>query len=279
MEPNSWQILGTSFAPQARLGHSTGSKALRVSIQRLAVTVIGVGLASACGASVDRGTPEGDRSFTPSGVGDTAGASVGGTAGASVEATVGSKPAGGGADFSWSSGGAAGLRSDGEAGVGGGSECEGDYECPEVLYPSHATIKVDLPISIAEAADAIFTTCRNHECYSAKGSAQADSGDGSWVLTDGPEQYPIFLNFGGSQAAPFAELKWIFVYYDKSDHSEPRDHYSLSVKRDSDAAPTTLFDEQVKYGVEIADENGPYEHYCGHCYEVPAATVDERSAP
>jgi len=194
--------------------------------------------------------------------------------------TAGSEPTAGASDAGSSIGGAAGMAPADEvagAGAGGGGECEGDYECPEVQYVSHATIKVDLPTSVAEAADAIFTACRNSECYSAKGSAQADPHEGSWVLTKPPAVYPIFLSFDSSEAAPFAVLDWKFYYEDRPAPSDASDHYSLTVQATTEVAPTTLFDEQVQYGIEIVDENGPFEHYCSHCFEVPAATVDRRS--
>jgi len=36
-------------------------------------------------------------------------------------------------------------------------------------------IKVNLPVSVADAADATFTACRNDECYSAKGGAKVQT--------------------------------------------------------------------------------------------------------
>jgi hypothetical protein len=240
---------------------------VRGAIQWLGVAVVGVGLASACGASVESEPmqPKEIVFITPS--------SSGGTGG--------SEPTAGGPGAGSSSGGTAG-RVDAEefagAGAGGGHECDGYYMCRAVQYMSHAIIKVDLPISVAEAADAIFTACRNTECHSAKGSAQ-DPHEKAWALTDDVYENPILLDFDGSEAAPFAVLDWGFVYHGPAEFAEASDHYSLTVQATADAAPTTLFDEQVQYELQIADHSWDPEVFCIHCYEVPGATVDRRTVP
>jgi len=161
-----------------------------------------------------------------------------------------------------------------EAGAGGGRECEGNYECPAVIFFSHAIIKVDLPISVAEAADAVFTACRNAECYSAKGSAQSLRHDDAWVASSNGSDY-VSLRFDGPEQAPFAVLEWKFADFDAAPLND--DHYSLTVQRAEDEAPTPVFDEQVVYGVEVTDQYERDWRYCVHCYEVKTATVDARA--
>ena len=242
---------------------------MRTTIQWLGVFVVGGALASACSASDDKAmTPVEIARIKPS---DSAG-----TAGKAGNEDT--EPSAGTAGVRESNGGAAGAAGmpEGDAGAaGGGNECEGFYECPEVLYWSHATLEVDLPISIAEAADAIFTACRNSECHSAKGGALVNSPDGqAWhVNRDGGD---VLLTFGGPESAPFATLEWGFTNLQHEPFPES-DRYSLSVQATGAATPTTLFDERVAYSIAIVDKNYPGEHYCSHCFEVSVATVDERS--
>jgi hypothetical protein len=51
----------------------------------------------------------------------------------------------------------------------------------------------------------------------------------------------------------------------------------LTVQSPGAAAASTLFDQRVQYAIEAADQNADFEHYCSHCYEVSAATVDARA--
>lgn len=245
---------------------------MRVAIQWLGVVVVVLGTASACGTSNESGPmqPKEVLFITPS--------SSGGTAGG--EPTAGGPDAGssrGGSDAGSSSGGTAGVAgiAEGEWGAAGGHQCDEPLECPAFLALSHAIIKVDLPISVAEAADSIFTACRNGECYSAKGSAH-DAWDDYWVPAANSASEGILLTFGGSEAAPFAVLEWKFA-----DFGDPLpadgDHYSWTVQPAAAEAPTTLFDDRVHYGLEITDQFERDYRYCFHCYEIYAATVDTRA--
>jgi len=181
-------------------------------------------------------------------------------------------------------GGAAGVvGANDQAGSGGANPCAGDYLCPAVPYYSHGIIKVDLPISVADAADAVFTACRNEECYSAKGSAAVhgvafdfldpDADDG-WVYTEEVDGF-ISLNFDDAGATPFAVLDWRFTQYGEL---TANDHYSLTIQPASASAATTLFDDQVNYGVVAADASLVSEGYCSHCSEVCFGTVDARTS-
>lgn len=233
---------------------------MRTTIQWLGVAVVGVTLAPACSGSDDKAmTPVEIARITPSDSGTA------GTAGATGE----------------SSGGAAGVAGmpEGDAGAaGGGNECEGIYECPSVLRYSTATIKVDLPVSIADAAEATFTACRNDECHSAKGSAlvnspNSESGKAWHVNRDGGD---VLLTFDGPESAPFATLEWNFTFL-KYEPFPTGDRYSLSVQPTGAATPTTLFDEQVEYTIAVVDQNNVYEHFCHRCFEILVGTVDDRS--
>lgn len=225
----------------------------------LGLAVAGTLLASGCSSSDDRSVrPVEVTRITPM---DSPGA-------AGNEAIV--APPGAGS----SSGGATGeAGAESSGGSAGGAECEGEYECPSVLYWSYASIKVDLPISVAEAADAIFTVCRDDECLSAKGSAKTKSGEG-WATTD--SNNTAWLDFDDLGPTPFATLKWNFDYNGPPppDFSQ---HYSLTVQPVTAQVPTTLFDARVQFTIEAADENFPGEHYCSHCYDIAVATVDARA--
>ncbi|HEX2673534.1 MAG TPA: hypothetical protein VHM25_21780 [Polyangiaceae bacterium] len=231
-----------------------------------------MGLGSACGASVDEPMAPKEIVFiTPS--------SSGGTAG--------SEPTAGGPSAGSSTGGTAGMAgmagmAGSDAGAGGGHECDGNYDCPAVAYFSHAIIEVDLPISVADAADAIFTACRNDECYSEKGSAQVEVIGSSFLETEvethGWQRAQDFgfvsLKFDESGATPFAVLHWRFHL-----DSEPiaSDHYSLTVQPVAASTPTTLFDDQLNYTTVAADPSLVAEGFCSHCSEVSYGTVDARA--
>jgi hypothetical protein len=180
------------------------------------------------------------------------------------------------------SGGAAGAAGREDAGGAGGADpCAGDpayagsgaYECPEVIYWSHAIIKLDLPVSAADAADAVFTVCRNDECHSAKGSTKVNDFTGTYAWAAAMNSNFVYLTLDGSGAAPFAVVDWTF------DVEWPiaSDHYSVAIQPLSAAAPSTLFDEQVNYTTTVADPSLVGEGYCRHCSEVSLATVDART--
>jgi hypothetical protein len=232
-------------------------------MQWLAVAVVGTVLASACSSSDDR-------SVTPVEIGRITPSNSAGSAGSESIVEV----AGAGASSAGATG-EAGAENIG--GYAGGAECEGNYECPEVLYWSYAIIKVELPIPAAAAAAAEFTACRNDECHSAKGSGTVIdpmSVDPGWVYTN--EGGTVFLSFDDSGTTPYAVLKWNFTY-DGPTPSDASDQYSLTVQPSAAAAPSTLFDERVHYTIEVVDQNAAFENYCSHCYEVSAATVDARA--
>ena len=161
---------------------------------------------------------------------------------------------------------------DDEAGAGGA--CAGNYACPEVAYGWYASITVDLPLSVADAAGATFTACRNGECYSAKGNAQAEPGPGSpWQ--EGANETALFLMLGDSGATPSAALKWDFF---PNTAVIVSDQYSLTVQAVGASQPTTLFDQRVTYGTEVSDPSLVSEGYCRHCSEIEAANVDARAS-
>jgi hypothetical protein len=83
------------------------------------------------------------------------------------------------------------------------------------------------------------------------------------------------LDFDESGPTPFATLKWEFDYegHPPLDFSQ---HYSLTVQPAAAQVPITLFEGQVQFSIEAADENAPFEHYCSHCYDIAVATVDAR---
>ena len=237
---------------------------MRVAMQWRGVSVAGIALASACSS---------DQKSTGSPA-ETAGTDSSNSAGAAGTNPSGAAGAGG---ASSGAAGAAGTDDLAGAGAGGADSCSGNYECPSVGYLSHATITVDLPVSAATAADAVFTACRNAECHSAKGSAKVRSAspEEGWASTD--ENQTIWLSFDDSGPTPFAVLKWNFTYGGPTPPDDASDQYSLTVQPPGAAAASTLFDERVQYAIEVVDQNGPFEHDCSHCYEVSAATVDARA--
>lgn len=236
---------------------------MRLAIQWFGVAVAGTVLGVACGSSDDRAmTPTEINRITPSdsvGAGGSEPMSGGGTAGI--------------ADFA-GGGGVDDVARAGAGGEGGEAACKGNYECPAVIEWSYAIIKVDLPISGADAADAVFTACRNDDCVTAKGNAIA-SPDDSWARS---QTGPVWLNFDESQASPFATLTWNFDYGGAAVDLEGSDHYSLTVTPAGADSATTLFDDDVQYSIVVVDQNADYEHYCSHCYEASGATVDARAA-
>jgi hypothetical protein len=251
---------------------------VRVAIQWLVVVLVGVGFGSACGASVDQPMAPKEIVFiTPS--------SSGGTAGSEPNAggpSAGSSNGGSGAGSSGGTAGMAGMAGS-DAGAGGGHECDGNYDCPAVLYSSHAIIQVDLPISVADAADAVFTACRNDECYSKKGSAQVvfigtsfletEVEEHGWLSTKQGEI--VSLKFDESGATPFAELHWRFGLFSKPIAS---DHYWFGVQPVGASTPSTLFDDQLNYTTVAADPTLVNEGFCSHCSEVSYGTVDARAS-
>lgn len=239
----------------------------------LGVAAVGMAFGLACSSSDDRSmTPTKIVLITPSPSSGTGG-------------TAGSEPNDGHAGAVASSGGSAGSAGTDElAGAGGGHACEGEYMCPDVLYLSHGIIKVDLPIPVADAAEAVFTACRNDECYSDKGGAEVDP-SGSSFLEPEVEQHGwlytkqfevVSLTFDESEATPFAVLHWRFVL-DAAPIAS--DHYSLTVQAVGASTPTTLFDGKLDYMTVAADPSLVNEGFCSHCSEVSFGTVDARSSP
>ena len=257
---------------------------MRVAIQWLAVVGVGTVLGSACSSS-DRSMRPTELTFITPSVSAGSGGTEPNAATAGGGAESGGAESGGAESGGAENGGAAGVAGANElAGAGGADPCAGDYLCPQVAYWSHGIIKVDLPISVADAADAVFTACRNDECHSAKGSAAVhgvafdfldpDAHDG-WVYTEKEDGF-ISLNFDDSGATPFAVLDWRFTQYGEL---IANDHYSLTIQPASASAATTLFDDQVNYGVVAADASLVSEGFCSHCSEVSLGTVDARAAP
>jgi len=216
------------------------------------------------------------------GAGDNAGAGAGDNAGAGAGAGAGDNAGAGTGDNA-----GAGAGDNAGAGAGGADACEGQYLCPSVFYWSHATIKVDLPVSVTDAADAVFTACRNDECYSAKGSAKVDTlgpshgedetlPEEGWVATAEGGGGAVFLSFDGSGLSPFAVLDWRFSF-DGPAQSVIRDHYSLTIQPVAEAATTTLFDGDVSYTIIVADPSLVGEGYCRHCSEVVRGAADART--
>jgi len=230
--------------------------------------VVGTALGVACSSSDDRAiTPTEINRITPNNSAGSGGSEPNPEGGGNS----GGAGAGGIADV-------AGAGAGGEGGEGGETACKGDYLCPAVIEWSYAIIKVDLPISAADAADAVFTACRNDECLSAKGSATAQplSGEDAWAATQ--EGGAVFLDFDDSKATPFATLRWKFSYGGANVDLERSEHYSLTVTPVGAATASTLFDDDVHYSIVVVDQNSDSEHYCSHCYEASGATVDARAA-
>ena len=240
------------------------------AIRWLGVAAVGTAFGVACSSTDDRSSSP--SKITIISASNSAGAdSTEPTAGA---ANGGANAANGGGSTTIGIGGAAGeAGADNNAGAGGADACVGEYECPEVLYWSHTTINVDLPVSVADAADAVFTACRNSECYSAKGSATVNL-PGAWVFTQ--EGGDISLQFDGSGTRPFAVLEWQFSYGGPVP-DVTSEHYSLTIEP-SGGVVTTLFDGEVNYTVVQADPSLVSEGFCVHCSEVSKATVDARIA-
>jgi hypothetical protein len=140
-----------------------------------------------------------------------------------------------------------------------------------VGWPSSATITVDLPVSVTEAKQAIFTACRNSYCQSARGDAGENS---DWGWAAGQDNEPIWLTFDDSQATPTARLAWYFLI----DLPIASDHYSLTVQPVGAAVATSLFDAQVDYTTTVADPTLVGEGFCRHCSEVSIANVDARAS-
>jgi len=160
--------------------------------------------------------------------------------------------------------------------AGAGGACAGDYLCPSVGYGSSATISFDLPITVAAAADAVFTACRNSECHTAKGSAtaQANNPRWGWAYEDSGSGRSIYLTFDEEGSAPFGVLEWQF---ELDFETVASDHYSLTVLPVGASTPTTLFDTQVNYTIAPADPTLVSEGYCHHCSEVSIAKLDLRT--
>jgi hypothetical protein len=241
-------------------------RGMRAIIQLAGAGVIGALLVVGCSASdSDVANAAGAAGTTPAvdagsrGIDERAGA--GGTAGRS-----GAGVASGGAPM------------DGEGGdAGAGGACAGDYLCPLVGYGSRATISFDLPISVAAAADAVFTACRNSECHTAKGSATAvpNNPRWGWSSEDSGSGRSIFLTFDDSGRPPFGVLLWSF---ELDFETISNDHYSLTVQPVGAAVPTTLFDTQVNYMTVVYDPSLVSEGFCHHCSEVSIAELDLRTA-
>ena len=220
----------------------------------LGVTVAGiaVGAACACGPSDEHSTKK-----PPGAVSSPSDAGAAGTA-------VGTDAAG-----------AAG--SDELAGAGGADPCgDGEYECPAVMYWSHAVLQVDLPVSVADAANAVFTVCRNDECHSAKGSARVNDFDsaGQYGWAYNSQGGVVYLSFDDSAATPFAILDWKFALELGPIAS---DHYIVAIKPVGSTVPSMLFDGDVTYTTTVADPSLVSEGFCSRCSEVSIAAVDARS--
>jgi len=254
---------------------------MRRAIQWLGVAAVGTVFEVACSSSDYR-------SSSPSKITIISASNTAGADSSEPNATAGAANGGatsgnGGASTVLAgAGGEAGADNIAGAGAGGAAACEGEYECPSVLYWSHTTINVDLPVSVADTADAVFTACRNSECYSAKGSAtvpgipdflEPDVEDG-WVHTQ--EGADIYLKFHSSGATSFAVLDWQFSYGGLAPNVTS-EHYSLTIEP-SGGVVTTLFDGEVNYTVVQADPSLVSEGFCVHCSEVSQATVDARIA-
>jgi len=229
---------------------------MQKAMQWWGVVTVGLVFGAGCSSSDDR-------SRQPSSITIISSNSAGATgADPSAEAGAGATLGEGGGD---------------NVGAGGGDPCEGEYSCPSVIYWSHTVIDVDLPVSLADAADAVFTACRNDECYSAKGSAMVDDvgfGDG-WVHTQEGGAVSLQL-FAGSGATPFAELDWKFSYGGARPDASS-EHYSLTIEPAEANAATTLFDDDVNYAIIPADPSLVSEGFCQYCSEVSTATVDARA--
>jgi hypothetical protein len=167
-----------------------------------------------------------------------------------------------------------GAVAESEAGAAGAAgACAGDYYCPLVGYGSSATISFDLPISVAGAADAVFTACRDSECHTAKGSATvAPNPEWGWVSEVGGRG--IYLTFDDTDSAPFGVLQWNF----QLDFTTiPNDHYSLTVQPVGASAPIALFDTEVNYAIVEDDPTLVSDGFCYHCSEVSIAKLDLRT--
>jgi hypothetical protein len=188
----------------------------------------------------------------------------GGAAGVHERASAGGAAGGAGAPLEASDG-------PGESGAGGA--CGGNYACPAVSYASSARFEVNLPISVADAANALFTACRNSECHSAKGSASVDPNDPTFGWQEGTDGGLIQLSFDGSGSTPFATLEWVFY-----DGPTSADEFSLTIEPGSAATPITLFDKRVTYTTKVVDPSLVSEGYCRHCSEVSVVNLDLRPA-
>ncbi len=230
---------------------------------RTAIQVVGVGLV---GALLIFGCSASD-----SDVANVAGAA--GMAPAQQAGAAGNDDSAGGTSGGAGTPGASGhapVDNDDNAGAGGA--CAGNYACPSVLYFSHAQITGELPISVADAADAVFTACRNSECYSAKGSATVNPNNPVFGWKENMDGGSIFLTFDGSRTPPAVVLRWNF------DGEAPSDHYSLTVQAVGATEPSTIFDLQVPYTTTVSDPSLVGEGYCRHCSEISVAELSERKA-
>ena len=228
------------------------------------IAVVGAVLAFGCSASdTDTSRAPGNNAVPEAGSGGVEEpASEGGAAGA--VRTPGA------------SGGAAPESEGGNAGdAGTAGACAGDYLCPLVGYGSRAVISFDLPISVASAADAVFTACRNSECHTAKGSATvALNGNPEWGWADEVGGSSIYLTFDGSGSAPFGVLRWNFQ---QDFVTIPSDHFSLRVQPVGASAPIMLFDTDINYKIIAADPTLVSEGFCHRCSEVSIAELDLRT--
>src|SRR6478735_153471 len=237
-----------------------GRLEMRITKQWLGVAVVGTMLGAAC-SSDDRSTqPTNVRYITPTDAG-APGSDAGGDAGAGASS--------GGAA------GAAGVENLAGAGAGGADPCVGEYLCPSVIYWSHVVLKVDLPVSVADAADAIFTACRKDQCYSGNGSAKVQTPrEDAWLWTQ--EGANVYLQFDGSGTTPFLVLDWEFSFGGPQPDTT-REHYSLRIQPTGAAAATTLFDDDVDYSIVPDDPSLVKEGFCRYCSLVAQASVDARA--
>jgi len=245
------------------------------AIQWLGVAAVGTTFAAACSSTDDQSSSPSE--ITIISASNSAGADSTDPNGAAGAANGGASIGVGGAA------GDAGAYNN--AGAGGEGNCDGDYLCPEVIRWSHTSIQVDLPVSVADAADAVFTACRDTDCYSAKGSAkvqtdgpgpgggQSTGKEDAWVKT-GQGGAGLFLSFDDSAPTPSATLVWNFSLFSAPIAGE---RYSLTIQPATAATATTLFDEEVSYSTIVAYPQFISLGYCRACSEVVTATVDARA--
>ncbi len=242
-----------------------GQSLVRIAAQLAGVAVVGMLIGFGCSTSDTDASPGG-------GAGKGAARQEAGSGGIDEPAAEGG--AAGVVRTPSASGGAPVETEGGAAGAGGA--CAGDYLCPLVGWSSHATLTFDLPVSVTDTANAVFTACRNSECHTAKGNATvALNGNPEWGWVDEVGGLSVYLTFGGSASAPFGVLRWDFL---QDFVTIPSDHYSLSMQPVGAPGAISLFDTEVSYAIVAADPTLVDEGFCHRCSEVSSADLDLRAA-